>query len=287
MGTKRRNTRRNRREPLRRAIPATVPRGNATPGPARSLASVVPVHDTDRFLAGLAAMPAELVPIYSPLVIVHNTMAGSPANRCVTTCYQLSRTYQWLGFEAEMWAACATVLRKDGNRTKFADIGVWDRPPTIGPDQTTNGHVVVWAESFNRMIDPTIVQEPALLRAARDDETFTLPVVIPAANRQQMLASKTTAVPRGRFLISYMFFPEWSDAFDVVRDGEIGEVLEYASLDLAHKSADLLRAVAEHRQLGSELGTLYPELRDLLSGRRRLPPLPPEPTALARYRIRP
>jgi hypothetical protein len=145
----------------------------------------------------------------------------------------------------------------------------------------------VWVESFNRMIDPTIVQEPALLRAARDDETFTLPVVIPAANREQMLASKATAVPRGPFLISYMFFPEWSDAFDVVRDGEIGQVLEYVSLDLAHKSADLLRAVAEHRKLGPELGTLYPQLRDLLSGRRRLPPLPPEPTALAKYRIRP
>lgn len=39
-------------------------------------------------------------------------------------------------------------------------------PAVVRDDYTTNGHTVLWAASFGRLLDPTIAQHPALLAAA-------------------------------------------------------------------------------------------------------------------------
>jgi hypothetical protein len=51
---------------------------------------------------------------------------------------------------------------KDGRR--YGGIGV-NGKATVYPDGTTNGHTVVWADSFGRLVDATVAQHPELNRA--------------------------------------------------------------------------------------------------------------------------
>jgi len=232
----------------------------------------------------LTVVPVELVPLYASLAVVHADMSGAPAGICVPVCYQLAGALGYLGFDAEVMAACATVFHRDRQDTKFADVGVWDRPPKVRLDGTTDGHVVLWAGSFRRLVDPTIVQAPELLAAARDDLAFTLPVVLSVASREQ-LASQSLATVKGPFLITWMLFPEHTGALKPMLGGDIGAALPYGSLVLAHTVLDVLRALGRVRPDLRRLRNLYPQLGALLTGRSQLPGLPDDaPAAFMRIR---
>ncbi len=242
----------------------------------------MPAYETSRMFGGLLRVPVELVPLYAPMAIIHQTMSGSPANVCYLACYQLVQICELLGFEAEMWVACATVFRPDQGPVKCADVGVWGRPPQVWDGNVTDGHVVVWAESFKRLIDPTIVQEPALHRAAQEDDILCQPLVLRVPDRETLLSRPTHTFPFGPFSVSYMFFPHWISALNVLKEGELGEVQEYLALQMAHMTIELIQLLATRRDLGA-LSSLYPKLGALLAGEVALPALPPPPPGLAHY----
>jgi hypothetical protein len=230
---------------------------------------------SDGLFTGVIQGPVELGPMWAAVAVLHKTLGGKPANTCVPACAMLVGALHYLGFQAEMIAACATVFRQEDTATRFADIGRWDRPPLVRNDATTDGHAVVWAESFRRLIDPTIVQEPSLRRAAAGDETFAMPIVVPLASRE-LLVGRVPAVLRTPFLIAYMLFPEWSNAFDPLVTGDHGALLEYGALDLSHAVLDSLGAAAKIRDLRT-LPAIYPRLGALLAGREALPAMPDNP----------
>ena len=58
-------------------------------------------------------------------------------------------------------AAYVEVI-KDGRR--YGGVGV-NGKVTVYPDGITNGHTVVWADSFGRLVDATVAQHPELNRA--------------------------------------------------------------------------------------------------------------------------
>ncbi len=63
-------------------------------------------------------------------------------------------------------AAYAEVVQGE---IHHASLGVRGRP-VIRPDYVTNGHVVLWAETFGRLVDPTVAQHPAVLAAAHQGQ---------------------------------------------------------------------------------------------------------------------
>jgi hypothetical protein len=127
----------------------------------------------------LDSVTVEQVPLYTALAAVHYEMSGAPPQACVSICYQLAGALRHLGLQAEVMAACATVFDRDDQQVKHADVGRWDRAPIVRPDGTTDGHVVLWAESGRRLVDPTIVQAPVLLEAARKDRLSRCPSYCP------------------------------------------------------------------------------------------------------------
>ncbi len=202
-------------------------------------------------------------------------MSGKPAGSCVTTCHQMAAALGHLGFEAEPMAACATVFRAAG-QVKYTDVGVWEHPPIVRPDGTTNGHMVVWTESFRRLIDATVVQDPALLKLARRDIQFTLPVVLRVpGGRDTLIDGQTAFTPRGPFLVSWLALPDWTETMTPLLDGPRGRAVEYGALAVAHDALDVRRSTGEHRDL-RELPRLYPTLAALLTGSTTLPPLADE-----------
>ena len=223
----------------------------------------------------LLSQPVENAPLWAAVAVLHTELAGYPANICVSACELLVRTLGHLGFDAEMMAACATVYRREDTSTKHADIGRWDRRPTVRADDSTDGHAVVWAGSFGRLIDPTVAQDPTLAAAGATDESMTLPVVAAIGDRNRLLSITPTA-PRGPYLITWMLFPDWTSAFDPLLSR--GRALnEYAAVQLTDRALYALRRATELRGELQALNRLYPTLGALLSGRAELPA--PEPPA--------
>jgi hypothetical protein len=199
-------------------------------------------------------------------------MSGRQANSCLPVCYQIASGLRYLGFEAEVMAAYVEVERGE---TQCGSIGVRHQPPKIRPDYTTDGHAVLWAGSFGRLVDPTIVQHPQLLQAAhRDGQTFSAPLVIPVGDRDLLLKGAVGAV-RPPFLVKYLVLPEHTAAFDRWLR-EYGPALDYAGLALADTALQLLHALGQARNL-RQLPHLYQRLGGLLTGRQQLPPIPDQP----------
>lgn len=279
MGSKR-SSRRIRRDPVRR--PIIVHRGDTSSGsstpPAVDDAARVPEFESTMF-GMLGGVAVEQLPLYTALSVVHHDMGGAPAGSCVSICHQLAGALDHLGFSAEVMVACATIFDREDQEVKYADVGVWDRQPIVRPDGTTDGHVVLWAGSFRRLVDPTIVQAPALLEAARDDELFTLPVVLPMDSREKLLSAESLATFKGPFLLSWMLFPDWAPALAPALRGDLAAAMPYGTLSLAHTVLDLLRGLGQLRSDVRRLNSMYPKLGALLSGREQLPALPTEPPA--------
>ncbi|MEO3931125.1 polymorphic toxin-type HINT domain-containing protein [Micromonosporaceae bacterium B7E4] len=115
----------------------------------------MPVYEHSPMFGRLVDAPAELIPLFAVLAVLHQRQSGKPLGTCVPTSYQISGALRHLGFEAEPVAACATVYRVTATFREVSDVGVWKRPPIVHPDGTTNGHMVVWASSFAQLVDAT------------------------------------------------------------------------------------------------------------------------------------
>jgi len=158
-----------------------------------------------------------------------------------------------------------------------ASLGVRGRP-VIRPDYVTNGHVVLWAETFGRLVDPTVAQHPAVLAAAhqgQDKHGAPLAIVIPGG-RETLMRGAVGAV-RDPFQINYLVQPRYTVAFDPwlaeFRDG-----LDYGGLGLARLTLDCIAEVGTMRNLG-DLPHRYPRLGSLFASREQLPALPEQPPA--------
>lgn len=278
MGTKR-SSKRNRRDPVRHPVPPPTAEARA-----RAAARAGPSAHTPRLpeytsaiFSGLLEMPIDAVPLYAMLAVVHQDMSGRSANTCISVCRQIAASLQLLGFDAESMVAYTTIEPQGHQAAPQTEIGVRDQPPIVRPDGTTDGHMVVWADSFNRLVDPTIMQEPRLRRAARTSHTYGLPVVLPVAGGR-------AALERGRFgthrepYLTWTVFPQWTYRLDFAPTTEYRDVFRYGALGLAGATLEILRGLSEHRDL-TELHRLYPQLHELLVGRRELPALPADPPA--------
>jgi hypothetical protein len=271
---KKRSTRRDRREPVRRPVRSQPGQVAARTGPKPPARNLLPAVTDGGMYPLVFSVPIEAVPLYAALALMHQAGGGQSAATCVTTCTILADSLAYLGFDTEPMAACATVVHHDDTRAKFADVGVWEHPPVVRADGMTNGHMVLWAGAFGRLVDPTIAQEPAVLAAAQTDPSQTFACVIPVPSREQMLSGPAIATVREPFLISWMLFPEWTEILNQTLQIPLTrEAVDYGALNLAHRTVQLLGKVGEVRNLRGLHG-LNPQLADLLAGRSQLPPLP-------------
>lgn len=243
---------------------------------------------TSSMFAIAAAAPSELTPLYAALAIVHNDMSGARPNCCVPICYQLASALAYLGLKAEPLAACATVFSREDLGETVTDVGVWQETPIIRADGTTNGHVILWADSFGRMVDPTVVQEPRLLAAARRDPDVSLPCILPIPGGRDGLLSTQPKMIRGPFVIGWTTFPDGAVDLAPMLHGDLGEAVTYGALALAHGTLDILRVLHEKRSDHlAGLDEAYADLGALVAGHQALPELPNEPPeALTRVMTR-
>lgn len=221
--------------------------------------------------------PAEVVPLYAVLAAIHQEMSGRAVNACLPVCFQAVAALRHLGLEAEFMAAYVQVSQGD---RRFADIGV-PGPATVRADWTTNGHAIVWAETFGRLVDPTAAQHPELNRAAHpDDVSFGAPIVLPVGSRDTLLQGAIGAI-RAPFQLAYLAQPEHTGVFTRWYD-QFAEALEFGGLSLAHRALIVLQAAGQMRNL-REPNPTYPQVGELLAGRAQLPALPQTaPAAVAR-----
>lgn len=233
----------------------------------------MPTRGAQRLLGALFSVPMDLIPLYAPLGVAHAALAGFSAGTCVTTCTTLAIALDHLGFAAEPMAAVATVSSQQGGREVISDIGVPDRPPVVRPDLSTNGHMVLWAGSFARLVDPTIVQEPRLLAMARRDPTVAFPAIAPVPDRATLLSVRP-AITRGGCVISWRLHPEWTPILQqILTTGPAAQAVAYAGLNVATRTLSVLADLNQHRDLGP-LRAGKSRLAHLLTGRESLPPLP-------------
>jgi len=234
----------------------------------------MPAYEHSPMFALLVEAPVELTPLYAVLAALHQASSGKPVGTCVVSCHQISGALHHLGFDAEPIAACATLYRTTDTFTEVSEVGVWKRPPVLRPDGTTTGHMVVWTASFAQLIDPTLVQDPTLFALAATDPIYSIPVSVALpTDPDEVLRARPVVALDERLHASWLLLPEWTEAMNSVLAGAEGTAATLGGLALATDALVALRNLGQERDL-TQLPHLYPQLGALLSGRRRLPPLP-------------
>lgn len=215
----------------------------------------------------------ELLPLHAVLAVVHSNLSGPPGSRCVPVCYHLQGGLEHLGFDSEVIAASAMVLRTTDDAAER--VGDYHQEPMLRDDGSTDGHTVLWASSFGQLVDPTIGQARHLQEAAEDNPRFSFPVVLPIASREILVGPwgiGTTSRPP--LHIAWVLQPQFTSALRPVLGSDLETSLTYGKLALAHTTLEVLRSVEELRSDFKRLRTLYPQIAALLDGRRQLPELP-------------
>ncbi len=271
MGHKR-NTRRSRREPRRNHV---QPRLKQSPNAAES----TPDARTGKFLVpgfelyiggSIKALPLEVTPLYALMVAAHHAVARRPDYSSVVAAAQFMCGLEYLGFQAEIIAACTSVFhpKRDGNRK--TDIGVWKHPPVVRSDGTTDGHAVIWTDSFKRCIDIGICRDPTLQRESKNDPSLEAPAILPCPEGRDKLihGSFSVGAHRSPYMLTWMFFPEWTSNYDLLLETRAATI-QHGGLAMAHVAIDLLSALSLYRDT-SELWALYPSLQPMVSGQRPL-----------------
>jgi len=254
-----RNTKRQRREPVRHPIPQsrlTAPPPRTRPGPDTP---VLPKFDGMPMAGALFKGPIEALPLYAMLATIHLELSGRAVNACLPICYQMVGGLRHLGFAAEVMAAYVEVYQ--GER-RFMNIGV-QGPATVRPDWTTDGHSIVWADSFGRLVDPTVAQHPELNRAAYQDLGHSAPLVVPVGSRDLLLHGAVGAI-RPPYQLAYLAQPEHTAVFTRWFN-RFTDALNYGALSMAHRTLIAVKAAGEVRNL-RQLPHLYPPLGRLLAG---------------------
>jgi hypothetical protein len=234
----------------------------------------------------LAYCGIELLPLHAALALVHSELSGSPGTRCVPVCHQLQGGLEHLGFDGEVIAASAMLLRDGDDEPEH--VGEYGHAPSLRDDGSTDGHAVLWTASFGQLVDPTIVLARHLQAVAEDNPVHSFPVVLPIANRESLLGSSAIcSSSRAPLNIAWVLQPQWTRALIPVPGSDLDIGLSYAKLALAHTTLEVIRGLEGVHSDFQRLRTLYPPIAALLDGRSQLPRLPDGPPAAFLRLLRP
>lgn len=245
------------------------------------------LHDSRGF-ARLMRLPAiadnvlhncdvELLPLYTALALVYDELAGPPGKTCIPVCYQLLGSLKYLGFDGQVIAASAMVML-NGSKD-IEDVGEYKRTPRLEDDGSTDGHAVLWLESFGRMVDPTIVQSRTIQTAAQLNANLGLPVVLPVPSLEVLLGPESPGLTtiRVSHRIAWILQPHWTESLTPVQGSDLHAGIAYGQLSLAYSILDVVRGLEGDRSDLQRLRDLYKPMAALLDGHVHLPPLPEEP----------
>jgi hypothetical protein len=222
----------------------------------------------------LVTCPIELLPLYATLAAVSVQFDGPVGTRSVSVCHQIQGCLARLGFESEVIAAIAEVTPVEGE-TEY--IGEHLRVPRLQADGASDGHAVIWAESFGRLVDPTIT-EMRLVREAAERSGISMLAAAPIESRGELLRAPGFRIQsRTGVVIELRLMPQWTRELTPVPGSELDIGLSYGQLALAHTVVEVMRGAAELRTDLPRIRSLYPLLADLLAGSALLPELPDEP----------
>lgn len=220
-------------------------------------------------IGALRTIDAELTPLYAMVAALHQVLAGREPPSVLIASAQMARALELLGCDAELIVACTSVFRSAAGPELAEQIGEWSHPPLIRPDATTDAHAVVWTDSFDRCIDLGVSCSPAVRRVAERGEATSAPAVLPAASRDALTRSAVSvAAFRGRLLLNWMFFPQWTPCLNPVLERH-ADAIDYGGRALAQVVVDQLAAVAVTRDLGP-LATRFPVIGKLIADKPRL-----------------
>jgi hypothetical protein len=227
----------------------------------------------------LITYPIELLPLYATLAAVSAQFDGPVGARSVWYCHQLHGCLAHLGFESEVIAAVAMVTPVEGE-TEY--IGEQLRMPRLRADGSSDGHAVIWAESFGRLVDPTIT-ETRLVREAAERSGISMLAAAPIANRDELFRAPGFRLQsQTGVAIELRLVPQWTQALTPAPGSELDIGLSYGQLALAQTVVEVMRGTAELRTDLPRLRNLYPLLADLIAGSTLLPQLPDEPPTVFR-----
>ena len=215
--------------------------------------------------------------MYTALALVYDELVGPPGKTCIPVCYQLLGSLKYLGFDGQVIAASALIMLNGSE--DIEDVGEHKRPPRLENDGSTDGHAVLWLESFHRMIDPTIVQSRTIQTEAQLNENLGLPMVLPAPSLDVLLEPESPglATIRGPHHIGWILQPQWTELLTPVKGSDLHAGIAYGQLSLAYAILDVVRGLKHDRSDLQRLHDLYKPMTALLDEQIHLPPLPDEP----------
>lgn len=222
----------------------------------------------------LETYPIEMLPLYATLAAASLQFKDPVSPRSVWFCHQIKGCLAHLRFKSEVIAAVAMVTSVEG---EIDYIGEHRREPRLRADGSSDGHAVIWAESFGRLADPTIT-EARLVREAAERSAISMVAAVPIPSREQLLHAPGLRVQsQTGVVIELRLVPEWTQSLTPVSGSELETGLSYGQLALAHTVVEIMRGLAELRTDLPQIRSLYPLLADLIDGSALLPELPDEP----------
>jgi hypothetical protein len=218
----------------------------------------------------LASCEAEAMPLYAALAVIHAELSGRPEARSVPACWQLHGALARLGFDGEVMAATALLLR-EGNATP-EQVGKPRGTPSLSGDGTTDGHAVYWAASFRQLVDPAIMLARQVQDIAEADPMLSFPAVLPFPDREALLEpSVICSASRPGLRFTWGLLPRQTPALTPPPRSELASSIEDSALALARTTLEI---IGELHSVRSDLAALRagcPRLAALLDGRSELP----------------
>jgi hypothetical protein len=148
-------------------------------------------------------------------------------------------------------------------------------------DGSTDGHAVLWLESFRRMVDPTIAQSRKMQTVAPIDAGLGLPVVLPLPSREVLLNPESSGITTIRIplYIGWILQPQWTKLLTPVQGSDLHAGIAYGQLSLAYAIIDVVRGLEHVRSDLQRLRDLYKPMAALLDDHAQLPRLPTDAPA--------
>ncbi|HEX3960222.1 MAG TPA: hypothetical protein VHZ03_26890 [Trebonia sp.] len=220
----------------------------------------------------LALCDVEALPLLAALAIIHHDLSGTPATRSVPVCWQLHGALRHLGFDGEVIAAIALIVR-DGDGAP-EPVGGSQGTPTLQHDGRTDGHAVWWTSSFGLLVDPAIVLARHLRAIARDDPALSFPVMLPVPDGESLLGPPLiTSASRPSLTLTWGLMPHWTQSLTPAPGSDLDASLQAGQITLAHATLEVILELGRVRADLARMRASYPALAALLDSRSQLPPL--------------
>ncbi|MFI8237214.1 NB-ARC domain-containing protein [Streptomyces sp. NPDC085866] len=171
-------------------------------------AHLMPEYPWRHAVALAQAAPPDARPLYSLIGATSYHLGGQEAPSPVFLSLAFAVALRAIGLDSRLVPAAVQVIRADGEHLDLPELRL---PPMITEKGEVLGHVAVWCEGAERLVDPALLLGQSKFGpGTAEREIFRAPTVFPAPGLDALLGQRMGTHREGH-LLGYELYPQWEE----------------------------------------------------------------------------